>query len=377
MSLIVFPFKEEDPAVATANVRIAAAHPRVREILCVGSGPDAAYRAIAAAADEIEAATGVPVNLVLQSRLGTRRPGKGDAMNTGLAWFVDHGGFERLHFYDADITSFSGSWITRAEEAADAGYPVVRHAFPRASTDAMITWFMTRPGLAKLWPGTVLPRIQQPLGGELLLTREVVKHLVGDPMVGERSDWGIDTALTLSAAAAGFPIAEVSIPEGKLHKLYGSLTDIEDMALECFSAIQEAAGLVVPEGVDHRPPDDAPVSDDVRTKVAYSVSDTIGLLRDGWTDRQVDLLDLFPARVRRSMLDGREYPRLGFFDADLWGASYDVALASFDLTDRDWRRLWFRLWVARVLSYTVTECLKGYDAAIGYLRSTIAAYEAA
>jgi len=377
MSLVVFPFKEEEPLVATTNVRIAAAHPRVDAVLCVGSSPDAAYRAIAAAAPQIRAATGTPVTLILQSRIGTRRPGKGDAMNSGLAWFLAEDSLERVHFYDADITTFSESWITKAEEAADAGYPVVRHAFPRASTDAMITWFMTRTGLAKLWPGTVLARIQQPLGGELLFTRSVVEHLVDDPMVIDRSDWGIDTALTLSAAAGGFATAEVYIPEGKLHKLYGSLTDIEDMAVECFSAIQEAAGLVVPSVIEHRPPDAEVVTDAVRTKVAYSVGDTVGLLRDGWTDRQVDLLDLFPPGVRRPMLDSRDYPRLGFLDAELWGETYDVALRSFDAHDRDWRRLLFRLWVARVLSYTVTEAVKGYESAIDYLQSTIERYERA
>ena len=55
------------------------------------------------------------------------------------------------------------------------------------------------------------------------------------------------------------------------------------------------------------------------------------------------------------MKASRDYPRLGFFDADLWGSTYRVLLDSFDHTDRDWRELLFRLWVARVLSYTVNE----------------------
>ena len=74
------------------------------------------------------------------------------------------------------------------------------------------------------------------------------------------------------------------------------------------------------------------------------------------------------------MTASRDYPRLGFFDADLWGSAYNVLLESFDSSDRDWRELLFRLWVARVLSYTVTEAVRGYDAAIEYLQGTIDTY---
>ena len=74
------------------------------------------------------------------------------------------------------------------------------------------------------------------------------------------------------------------------------------------------------------------------------------------------------------MRESRDYPRLGFFDADLWGSTYRVMLESFDAADRDWRELLFRLWVARVLSYTVNEAVRGYDASMEYLQSTIDGY---
>ena len=170
-------------------------------------------------------------------------------MNTGLAWFVEHSATERVHFYDADITSFGPDWIDRAEVAADAGFPVVRHSFPRASTDAMITWMITRPGLAMLWPESVLPEIDQPLGGELLFTRDVAKELLADEAVQAQSDWGIDTIYTIATTAAGFGTYETYAPEGKLHGLYGSLTDIEDMAIECFG--RAARGSLDPRPLRH------------------------------------------------------------------------------------------------------------------------------
>ena len=79
----------------------------------------------------------------------------------------------------------------------------MRHYFPRASTDAMITWMITRPGLAMCWPTTVLPDIGQPLGGEVLFTREVAESLHVDPNVQAQSDWGIDTRYTIATTAAG------------------------------------------------------------------------------------------------------------------------------------------------------------------------------
>ena len=69
-------------------------------------------------------------------------------MNTALRRAAATG-FERVHFYDADIINFDNMWIDGAEEAADKGYDIVRHRFPRASTDAMITWMVTRPSLAR------------------------------------------------------------------------------------------------------------------------------------------------------------------------------------------------------------------------------------
>ena len=48
MSMVVFPFKTEDPDVAVANLRIAATHPRVARVVAVGGDVDGVDRLAAA-----------------------------------------------------------------------------------------------------------------------------------------------------------------------------------------------------------------------------------------------------------------------------------------------------------------------------------------
>ena len=111
-SLVAFPFKTENPEVVVRNLRTAAAHPRVGEVVAVGVERESTWEAVEAAAPQIATDTGTPVGLVMQERIGTRRPGKGDGMNTALRMFLDTP-HDRLHFYDSDITSFDETWITK------------------------------------------------------------------------------------------------------------------------------------------------------------------------------------------------------------------------------------------------------------------------
>ncbi|MBC7093562.1 hypothetical protein H5T53_06120 [Candidatus Bipolaricaulota bacterium] len=374
MSVVVFPFKREDPDVLLKNVRIAVAHPRVRGVVCIGADEDACFRAAAAAAPEIARATGKQVEVIVQERIGSKRPGKGDGMNTGLRYFLTKTDHKRIHFYDADILSFSEEWITKAEDAADQGYHVVRHYFPRASTDAMITWFITRTGFALLWPRSELPRIEQPLGGELLLTRPVAEALVADPRVQAQSDWGIDTLYTFATVAGGFSMYETYLGVGKLHKLYGTLTDLRTMLIECFSALQSLAEEKVPEGTVHHVEYQGPVSETVKTKIGYNFDGTLALLAQGWTERQLALLDLFPARVRDGLACCRSFPQLGFMDDEAWYDTYRVLLREFQADDPDWQELLFKLWIVRVLGYTVTVALRGYDVAMHHLHGMVERY---
>jgi mannosylglycerate synthase len=372
-SLVVFPFKTEDPDVAVANVRTAASHARVGEVLGIGVEEESTWQAIASAAPAITAATGTPVNLILQGRIGTRRPGKGDGMNTGLRYFLETS-HERLHFYDTDITSFDGSWITKAEEAADLDYEAVRHFFPRSATDAMITWMVTRAGFAMLFPRSELPWIEQPLGGELLLKRKAVEALVADGRVAARSDWGIDTMITFSIVQQRLPMIEVYVARGKAHKLYGALTDLRTMLVECFVAIQDLRGEAVSPGTIHHIeyPDVVPHA--IAERVGFLLEPSLHLLTERWTDRQEELLRRFPIPIRDGLLASRQRPTFRFMQDGLWYDTLTVLLDEFVEGDDDWEELLFRLWLTRVLGYTAEAALRGYGYALRSLHAMVFDY---
>jgi len=374
VSVVVFPFKEEDHEVVIQNVARAAGHPRVTNVVCMGLDEASTYEAISTAIPAVEDSTGTPVTLLLQDRIGSLRPGKGDAMNTSLRYFLERSTDERLHFYDADITSFDAGWIEQAEVAADAGFDVVRHYFPRSSTDAMITWMITRTGFAMLWPDSELPRIRQPLGGELLFTRPVVEDLVADNAVQAQSDWGIDTLYTFATVRSGFSVFETYVPQGKIHKLYGSLTDIQTMVIECFAAMQSLQGIPVEAATPHEIETSAVVPGAIKAKVAYDLESTLRLLAADWTNHQEDLLAGFPQTVQDGLLAARAYPRFSFMDDRAWFETYAHLLERFVRGDPDWEALLFKLWIARVLQYTISDALRGYDHALAHLEQMIDSY---
>lgn len=364
MSLVVFPFKEEDLRVVARNLGVAAHHPGVREVWAVAAAESAAMAQVSSVAAGITTPA-TPVRVFPQERMGTLRSGKGDGMNTALALAAERG-FERVHFYDADITNFDTGWIDGAELHADQGFGVVRHRFPRAATDAMITWMVTRPGLALLFPGTVLPRLGQPLGGELLLSAEAVRALAADPFVTRRSDWGIDTVITHATTTLDVGIYEHNIPDGKRHALYGSLTEIRDMVLECLDAVSSLAGRQAPNPelrFETDPPAEVPA--DLKRTVGYDIDSTRAALGSP------------PSPGERRLLVG-----LGL-DPDRplemshteWRRILPVLVERFDLADQDWRDVVFRLWVERVIHYTLNQVPAGYDAAIAYLEGTIEDFE--
>jgi mannosylglycerate synthase len=286
-------------------------------------------------------------------------------MNTAIAQAAERC-FERMHFYDADITNFDASWIDGAETAADRGFGVVRHSFPRAATDAMITWMITRPALAMTFPGTLLPRLRQPLGGEVLLVRPAIEAIADDPFVRQRSDWGIDTVMTHATTLLGMGVYEHNALDGKRHALYGSLTDIRDMVLECLDAARSLRARPGPHPDTRFAADaEAPVPDDLKTTVAYDITAT----------RQSIAGDISPPEKRILDSLGIRETDLAALDANRWGAVMGELLDRFQLEDLHWRSVVFRLWVERVIYYTTHEVAKGYDSAITYLEGTIRQYE--
>ncbi|HEX2152850.1 MAG TPA: hypothetical protein VHL52_02620 [Acidimicrobiia bacterium] len=371
MSLVVFPFKSEDADVATANLETAAHHPRVTGVLAVGAEPGRLFELLAGESSRISTSTKVPVEVILQDRIGDRRSGKGDGMNTAMRRFLT-GDNERLHFYDADITNFDASWIEGAEKAADDGFPVVRHYFPRASTDAMITWMLTRPLFAIGHSRSQLWQIPQPLGGEVLLSRGVVEKLVDDDFVTSRSDWGIDTVITYATAGTG-PMYEHFVPGGKQHALYGSLEELRAMVYECFEAALAVGEMPPPSPFEHEVEPEAPATPAIAHKVGYDVESTIRLLTEGWTATEAEAARTFPRHIAGPILANQREPTFAFLDGEGW---YETLVHLIDAyrPEPAWRSLVFRLWVARVLAYTTTDALAGHSRAMEVLEQTVVDY---
>lgn len=363
MSLVVFPFKDENLDVVAANLTTAAKHRSVTEVWAVGAGDDVITDRVAAAGRDVSEAHSKPLLVFAQDRLGSLRPGKGDGMNTAIREAAGRG-FDRVHFYDADITNFDEGWIDGAEWAADRGFGVVRHRFPRAATDAMITWMITRPGLALLFGGTILPRLGQPLGGEILLTTPALEALAGDVGVVTRSDWGIDTLITHRTSTTDLGIYEHNAPDGKRHALYGSLTDIRDMALECLDAVASLRNASRPTSEFESDPA-TPVPDDLKRVVGYDTTATR------------HAISAPPTNAERKVLDQLGCSGDTDIDGDAWHTLFPSLLKEFDLSDPGWRDAAFRLWVRRVLHYTETVVPGGYDQAMTYLEGTIRRFEGA
>ena len=375
MTVVAFPFKDEDINVVGANLRTAARHRAVRQVWAIAAGEGDFAEDVFGVAEEIWKSESKPVVVMMQQRIGRYRAGKGDGMNTGIRAAAESG-VDRLHFYDADILNFDASWIDGAEAAADRGFGVVRHRFPRAATDAMITWMITRPSLAILFPGTVLPRLGQPLGGEMMLTRPVIESLAADTFVSDRSDWGIDTILTHATTTIGVPLFEHHVADGKRHALYGSLDELRDMLVECLDAARSLKGRPSPPDqlrFDRDPP--GPVPRDLKQVVAYDMASTLPLLTAPMTTEERALAANLPGEVADLLdIDGSE-PAHGFLDEALWGRALRHLLDSFDLGSKGWRDLAFRLWLHRVVAYTHHQVPLGYDRAIEYLEGTIRLYE--
>jgi hypothetical protein len=375
VSLVVFPFKSEPPSLVASNLAVAAANPAVDEVWAVATEEGEVERQVRAMAPEVASARGKPVQVILQERVGRFRPGKGDGMNTAIALAAEQGR-DRVHFYDADITNFDTTWIDGAEAAANRGFGVVRHRFPRAATDAMITWMVTRPTLARIFPGTFLPRIDQPLGGEVLLGGEAVESLAASDYVRSRSDWGIDTVLTYSTSVLGLGLYEHHVDDGKRHALYGSLDELREMLVECLDAAASLSGRPGPApDARHGSDPPTPAPDDLKRTVAYDVDGTLRLLAAPLAEGEAELARRFPDPVTDHLLQPPPKRALSFMDADLWYEVHGILLDGFTLGDAAWEALAFRLWLTRVLAYTTNQARAGFDEAMAYLESTIGDYE--
>ncbi len=373
MSMVVFPFKSEDAAQAGSNLSVAAHHRRVSRVLAVGASDNATFSALGSAAGDIARASGTPVEVIVQDRWGARRPGKGDGINTGLCRFLDSDE-QRLHFYDADIYNFAPAWIDGAERAADRGFGIVRHYFPRASTDAMITSMITRPGFALTHPRSILWQIHQPLGGEFLIRRDVAQTLWEDRMVRQWSDWGIDTVLTFAMASTGLPIYEHYVAAGKQHALYGSLEDLREMVVECFEAVLHLAGLPSPDPVDHQVEPGSRPPAEITETVAFDPEATLHALATPWSGAEVRAAAALPDSIATPLRANVARPSFSFLDAERWYRVLEALLERYQPNQPGWAGVLFRLWTARVLAYTTSTALAGHERAMLMLDRTVEDY---
>ena len=369
-SLVVIPILNEDLEVVVRNLRAAADHPAVGLVLAVTGDHEETNHALEAAV----AAIGARSRVMPQQRLGTLRPGKGDAINTGFQVFLDDREFDRIHFYDADIKTFDGDWISKAEAALDLGYQAVRHFYPRAATDAMITWMVTRLGFAACWPRSQLPTIEQPLSGELAFSREAARIVAADSNVKSQSDWGVDTAITFATISHGLPVYESYIARGKDHALYSSLTDIKVMMVECLGALQRlrlTTDAFLPDVERFGEPPDS-VSPHIAQQIGFDIEATQRLLAEQWTPRQEALLnEHFPQPITTRARLWREWPDTSWMDEATWLTTLTILLDRFSADDDEWAELAFRLWVGRVLHYALRYAVRGHAFADAYLHQMV------
>ncbi|HUO46990.1 MAG TPA: hypothetical protein VM470_09195, partial [Acidimicrobiia bacterium] len=279
---------------------------------------------------------------------------------------------DRIHFYDSEIRSFGADWIEKAEAAADLGYEAVRHYYPRAATDAMITWMVVRTGFALVWPDSELPWIHQPLSGELIFTRSAAEAMTADPLVLNQSDWGIDTVLTFASVSHGLPMYECYISQGKDHALYGSLADIRTMMIECLAALQRLPRNPPLLPVIHRVEYPHAVSPSIAEKIGYDIEASQSLLSSGWDEGQVDLLnDFFAPEIAMGAKNWRHWPDSSFLDEETWFSALATMIDHFVLGNPAWEALAFRLWVGRVLNYTLRVAVRGHPYSMAYLNDMI------
>jgi glucosyl-3-phosphoglycerate synthase len=159
----------------------------------------------------------------------TNTAGKGIGMiNGGLAALKE--GYEKIGYIDGDISSPNiGKWFEFLFDPLYEGIDVVKASFLRHPTDGQITRHITKPLIAMFFPNAW--EINQPLGGELALKKEVIKDLFtkgSNPPYG----WGIDTFILLKSLMFGYNVGEVFLGQ-KIHNKK-TLTHLRKMFDECF-----------------------------------------------------------------------------------------------------------------------------------------------
>ena len=161
--------------------------------------------------------------------VNTNEIGKGIGMiNGGLAAIKQD--FDRIGFIDGDIYNPNMSkWFQFLFDPLEGNVDVVKAAFSRNPADGQITRHITKPLIAMFFPNAW--EINQPLGGELALKKEVLKDLFTKG-ISPSYGWGIDSFITLKSLMYGYRMGEVYLGQ----KMHGkkTLTNLRSMFVQCF-----------------------------------------------------------------------------------------------------------------------------------------------
>lgn len=157
--------------------------------------------------------------------------GKGAAIIDGGTEAVRQG-FDNIAFMDGDLKSVDKRWFPLMFESLEQA-DLVKASFLRNAKDAQITRHVTRPLIAMYFPE--IWRLDQPLGGELSVKREVLKELFSGE-IKPPTGWGIDTFITAKTCALGYTTGEVFLGE----KTHGKkdLNQLRAMFCQCLMEMQ-------------------------------------------------------------------------------------------------------------------------------------------
>ncbi|MEF8847682.1 MAG: glycosyltransferase family 2 protein [Candidatus Thermoplasmatota archaeon] len=167
----------------------------------------------------------------------TKQKGKGIGMiNAGIAAIKQ--GYENLGFIDGDILNPNlGKWFQFLFNPLQRNIDIVKAGFSRHPSDAQITRHISKPLIAMFFPPAW--EINQPLGGELTMTKNVFENLFNNKDIKPPYGWGIDTFITIKSLIHGFVIGEVYLGQ----KMHGKkdLTNLKGMFIQC---LKEAIRLI-------------------------------------------------------------------------------------------------------------------------------------
>jgi len=161
--------------------------------------------------------------------VNTTEIGKGIGMMNGAVAAIRQE-FDKIGFIDGDIKNSNISeWMELLFKPLDYNVDIVKAAFTRNPTDGQITRHITKPLVAMFLSNAWV--IDQPLGGELSLKREVLEDIFYKGITPPYH-WGIDTFITMKSLMYGYKMGEVYLGQ----KIHGkkTLTNLNKMFNECF-----------------------------------------------------------------------------------------------------------------------------------------------